>query len=1090
MKTLEGYLLLILAVCCFSIFTYGQSARQYVINYTQNNYGDTCHSQNWSLVQDSRGIMYFGNSYRVLEYDGENWNTIRTPIFGGFVASMLNDGNRIYIGASAEFGYIEPGKTGTLEYTSLSETLNEEDLWFGTIWKTQKYDDGILFFSQEKIFIYKNDKIEVIDPETSFHLCFVENNELYVRQREIGLMKYNNGKLELLSGGDIFKDYGVFGFFKQKDSENYLVVTQELGLYNYSLEKTDSAFTLIESPDIDFLKNSQIIGGTILDDGNIALNTISNGVIIIDFEGNVLKIFDQNSGLNDNDVKQVYQDNESNLWLATNNGISKICYSSPLSFYNNETGLFGRILAINSLNNKIYIGTSNGLFVQNTNTDEKLYKHFAQVKGFSGDVKALVRKDNKLIIGSREGLFYIDERNSIIAIGKIDASALCLSKDGAELYVAGDNGLAIYDCNFGFSLKKQFKEYLFANALTIAEEQGLNGEKILWLGTLTDGAWKITLSNNNAHFEQNIGNDAGLEDGWIKSFNYSRNVVFGTVSGLMRFINDAEIKASLPDSLKTDTFTYKGYFDFTDAIKLDSNSAVTYLSDAGNIVLLSVNGKPAYLIKGDSSIIKSPFLSIDFGNTNILFFENDSNIWIGGERGLVKFELYNSKEYKLHPNILIRKVICNGDSVLYNGIGNIISTKLDYKLNTMSFSFASLYNENGKKAEYSYMLEGFDEEWSAWTRENEVTFKKIREGDYIFKVKAKDIYGNESEIAEYAFTIHPPWQRTIWAYISYVIILIFLVYLIVKISMLRLKRKNEQLERIVEQRTEEIRQQKDEIEEQKEDIEASINYAKRIQNAVLPRKEYSNEIFNDYFILFKPKDIVSGDFFWMMKIKEYIVLTVADCTGHGVPGAFMSMLGVSFLNEIVTNEEVTQANQILYELRQKVVVALQQRGEEGEQKDGMDMSLCVLNTRTNELQYSGANNSLYIVSGNEMNIGEEGKILTSKNNNNRLYEIKADKMPIAIYAKMDEFVNHSIQLQKGDSIYLFSDGYPDQFGGPKGKKFMYKLFKQMLVDISEKPMQEQFKFIDSEFNKWLAHKDSEGHPYTQIDDVTVMGVRI
>lgn len=290
---------------------------------------------------------------------------------------------------------------------------------------------------------------------------------------------------------------------------------------------------------------------------------------------------------------------------------------------------------------------------------------------------------------------------------------------------------------------------------------------------------------------------------------------------------------------------------------------------------------------------------------------------------------------------------------------------------------------------------------------------------------------------------------------------------------------NRELEQKVKERTielelanEEVHAQRDSIEEQKEilekinhEVEASINYAQRIQQSVLPEESILKESVDDYFILYKPRDIVSGDFYWFKRIKDFLIVTAVDCTGHGVPGAFMSMLGVSFLNEIVSKSRFDTADEILNRLRDKVKKALKQKGEIGENKDGMDMSFCIINLKTNELEFAGAYNPLYII------------------RNKELINIKANRMPIAVYYKEQPFTLHKHQLEKGDCLYMFSDGYADQFGGENGRKFMSKRFQKLLIDNSSLPMAEQHDNLLLTFEDW-----KKG--YDQMDDVIVLGIRV
>ncbi len=282
---------------------------------------------------------------------------------------------------------------------------------------------------------------------------------------------------------------------------------------------------------------------------------------------------------------------------------------------------------------------------------------------------------------------------------------------------------------------------------------------------------------------------------------------------------------------------------------------------------------------------------------------------------------------------------------------------------------------------------------------------------------------------------------------------------------------NQQNEEILAQRDEIVAQrdlvtiQKEQIEFIHNEVSQSINYATRLQSSILPGFEIIKDFVSDHFVLYKPKDKVSGDFYWWSIVEDHLIIAVADCTGHGVPGAFMSMLGTSFLREIVVKEYMTNPGIILKRLRKEIIHTLKQKGTSGEQKDGMDMALIAINKDNLESLYAGANNPLYLV------------------RNGELIEIKGDKMPISIHIRMEPFINNNLKLEKGDCIYLFTDGFADQFGGPKNRKFMYKQFKDILLLNCHKSMAEQKEIIESAFDNWRG--DGE-----QIDDVTVLGIKI
>lgn len=253
---------------------------------------------------------------------------------------------------------------------------------------------------------------------------------------------------------------------------------------------------------------------------------------------------------------------------------------------------------------------------------------------------------------------------------------------------------------------------------------------------------------------------------------------------------------------------------------------------------------------------------------------------------------------------------------------------------------------------------------------------------------------------------------------------------------------------------------------QNKELSESIKYASYIQNALLPESGAISRILPDHFLFYKPKDIVSGDFYWIYKKKDEILIAVADCTGHGVPGAFMSILGISFLNEVVIRDQYSTTGSILNQFREYIMKSLNQTGEENEQKDGIDIALCKINTASRVMEFSGAFNPVYIIT------------------ESRLIDIQGDKMPIGIAADEERsFSTHNFKLNSGDTVYLFSDGYVDQFGGPDEKKFKYKPFRELLLKISKLPLKKQKDALESTFYKWKGD-------LPQLDDLLVFGFKI
>ncbi len=318
-------------------------------------------------------------------------------------------------------------------------------------------------------------------------------------------------------------------------------------------------------------------------------------------------------------------------------------------------------------------------------------------------------------------------------------------------------------------------------------------------------------------------------------------------------------------------------------------------------------------------------------------------------------------------------------------------------------------------------------------------------------------------------------KRLIIYGILFIFILIFFFSILVYRQFQAKKKANKKLAeqnvQITEQK-EEIEEQRDLANKQKKDITDSIEYAKRIQTALLPPLSFIRRSLPEHFILFKPRDIVSGDFYWMMNKDDKIIIAAADCTGHGVPGAFMSMLGTAFLNEIVNkiveNEHIysLQANEILNQLRNYIIESLHQSGANNESKDGIDMALCIIDPDKQKLQFAGAHNPLYLIRNNELKI------------------FKGDRMPVSIHQKADKsFTNHEIDIYEDDVIYIFSDGFVDQIGGPKHRKFMSRNFQELLLKIHEKSMDVQEQILEKTFYDWKGD-------YIQLDDILVIGIKL
>jgi serine phosphatase RsbU (regulator of sigma subunit) len=371
--------------------------------------------------------------------------------------------------------------------------------------------------------------------------------------------------------------------------------------------------------------------------------------------------------------------------------------------------------------------------------------------------------------------------------------------------------------------------------------------------------------------------------------------------------------------------------------------------------------------------------------------------------------------------------------------------KSDYKSAFDSYKYYIMLKDSMTNNDKMKVIDELEAKYETAKKETEIALLNKDK-----KLKAIELEKKEAEVNE---------QKTMRNGMILIVGLIAIVLGIIYRGY-RVNKKNNNLLTI---KNDEINLKNSIIEEKNKNITDSIAYAKRIQSAILPPKKLLNEYLKNGFIYFEPKDVVAGDFYWLEHKGDIVFFAAADCTGHGVPGAMISVVCHNALNRAVREFDLNNPSEILNKVRELVIETFEKSEEEV--KDGMDIALCSLNTKTNELYYSGANNPLYII------------------RNGELIETKADKQPISRYIDSKPFTTHQFNLEEGDTIYTFSDGYADQFGGEKGKKFKYKPFKNLLLSIQKEKMDDQYKIIKETFDNWRGDLE-------QIDDVCVLGVKI
>ena len=775
------------------------------------------------MVQDHRGVMYFGTSNGVLEFDGEKWNFIQVG-FGSFTRSLAVDSSGvIYVGTYEDFGYFIPDSTGQLTFQSLKSKLALEDQFFSNVWKTFATKTNVYFQTEEALYDYDivSKTIKVIYPPTTFHTSFLVDGKFYLRQRETGLVEYKAGELIPLKGTEDFAGYGVFGLHKLKD-DSLMIITQELGVYKWF----DGGIRALPDNNKTPLWELGIFGSIELSNGNFALNTFTNGVIIINENAEIIRIIDRSVGIRSDIVQGIYQDRDLNLWLALENGISKVNYHSPLSYFDEKTGIEGNVQAIIRFKDKLYVGSSYGLFVQDTDLfGARKFKNTKVVRAQVWDFEIV---DNTLIVATANGIFKSTDGTSFSQINYQNATTIRYHSGKKEFIVGGARGIYIYDSSFNERWSHQEKYSTFLGA-----EIDPNDPNTVWLGTSASGAIRLVDEAGEIKIDQ-YGDSGGLLDNMGKPLIFDNQLVFGAKDGLFYFVHEDIMREDLKDQLTAEEladpeFT-KGIFERYALKDSVFNGQFLLLEEGEDRIWYCNEFKIGFYDEVNQRFINRPFWGIDYGRINRFYLEEDGVFWIGAAEGLIRYERNDLKLYESHFYSLIRKVQLTKGRTLFNGVfiddnGQITMSQsplnvpeVIYGENDVQFLFSAPYFEDEHQPEYRYMLEGYDDDWSKWQIKSEIGYNNLHEGEYTFKVEARNIYGQISEQANYTFIVLPPWYRTSWAYVLYVFLFILVLFIGVRISSKRLKAKNLWLEGVVEERTKEISQKNIVLEHQKKEI--------------------------------------------------------------------------------------------------------------------------------------------------------------------------------------------------------------------------------------------------------------------------------
>ena len=1036
----------------FVLFMVGNLSGQKVRfqNYTTSE--GLCHPFIYNIAQDKNGFLWIGTGEGLCRYDGLEFVSSReTDSLPADVVtvSFVDDLGKLWFGFNNGEVWSYDGNTFTPH--SLGENINTSITGI-----TQSEEEGILIATQNQgIYQYTPEgEAKAFDPSFANNLItaiHVSGENLLVGGQE-GLFLHKLGDqpeeifaIEELSYLKIQKIRDAY------DKNSFWIATEDEGMYFLELFPDSIGIRRMGE---DFNMAYENVQDILFDpDSNLIVCCYNTGLIRINLDptkrAQILSVrrYNTENGLTTNNIKCAYIDHEKNTWLGTyGNGISMQA-NQFFGFYSFEdSGAGNSIYSIAMNDNYVYLGGESALIRMDKITSER---SLMKGNGLPDDrITSMYAQEDKLWVGTNSNGIYLltGETGRFVpfyrADNSIGNSINHLTGDGDNIYAATKDGIYVID-----KQSKTLTHYSTLNGLphNDIEHLYLDSENRLLFATRTSGIYEI---NVRGEVEELFG--VGKYEIEFNSITQDKagNIWVSTYGqGIFLLLPDSVINLTANDGLKTN-YCYSIMSD---------DSLYVWVGHRLGLSRIQIGNLATSVYDADNGITGDC-------NQNAIFRGTDNKLYFGTTDGLLTYNLESGYKDKKEPITNILRVFISDREYPFHE--PIILPYSAYKLR---IEYIGLNYSDPEAVTYQYMLEGYDLEWSDVTDSRVALYPRIEDGEYTFLLRAIGPDGTVNPVpASFEIRVKLPVWKTWWFITMLIIIVILLVIVIIKFRERKQKQIQEYLEQRLDERTREVVEQKEEIEIKNRDITDSINYAQRIQSSILPPIKRLQQFFDGSFVFYQPRDIVSGDFYWFDKIENNkFVVVCADSTGHGVPGAFMSMIGTTLIKDICMRGIVKSPSDILRELDIELRNMLNQNADAEQSNDGMDMIVCELDTKTNYLRYSSAMRPMIVYRN-----GEQIYIKGSRSSVGGQYD-KEEKV----------FKDDGIQLHKGDLIYMFSDGYPDQFGGTVGKKFKMVRLKNLLKDIHQKPMEEQYEYVRSTFNLWKEDFD-------QVDDVLFMGIKI
>ncbi len=1008
----------------------------------------------YSVNQDKNGYLWVGTRNGISKFDGFDFYNVEFPdsANGRYPTACLRDkAGTLWFGCS----------DGTLFFTEndkLKPLAINNNKSISTI--AEAPDGGIWIIPQADA-VFRVDptghddlRTFSFDPDKMlFSASFTGSGDILIgTQENIQIMRIQEDSLIVNDTIQGFNYSNVTAIHRLQNSDSYLAGTNGSGIFLLNLSGDGRKLTRFsDREDLTYLDVQSIYEDrdnsfwvSTNGSGILRLKSVSEGAELI-FSG----LIDQNSGLTANNIRTVFQDIEGNYWIGHfGEGLSMLP-SMALAFYSpGKTPEANNIIYLNKLNNDYLLGTPSGYFLFDIESNST--RSFTDLRRSAGnnEITAYCADDNKnLWIGTGGGGLFLKGPSGTVKLfyrtgDSSEDYILNVHVDNDLIWLGTLNGVIILDIKTG-KLRRRYNT-----------NNGLPHNRIDQICLLSDGTASIATQTDRIYIIDAV---KGVTSGNAIMRGPTMNVISSCCQS-----RDGNIWAATTGN---GVFEFRGdsVTSYTRADMLMADYCYSILADSlGRIWIGHDRGISRYdRTTGVMKTYGTDFARGGICNPAAIYEAPGGKILIGTSQGLVVYDL--SKDQKSHP-----APVSNINFISINDVVNPYKPSFTLPYNKkykILINYVGISLRDPEKVYYQTKLENWDDDWTDWSSDREVMISP-RDGKYRFMMNSVNEEGSSGEPVTFNLVIRTPFWRTWWFFLLFAAAVTTIVALIIRQREKAQKKIELYLKTELEARTKEVVKQKGEIELKNVEITDSISYAKRIQTTILPDLNKLKDTFHDAFILYQPRDIVSGDFYWFDRINDdKFMLVCADSTGHGVPGAFMSMIGSTLLQDIISRQHITRPSEILKTLDKQLFSTLNQNLELGVSNDGMDMVVCEIGIKTKHIRFASAMRPVIVILDGES-----------------LY-IKGNRSSIGGETANEKFFDdQEYFLKEGDILYLFTDGLPDQFGGGDGKKMKIARLKILIEEIKGSPMEEQRDKISRFYEDWRGDND-------QVDDILMMGIR-